>query len=167
MKKLLVILIGVFFLIGCATLHSQSIEHEAWLNIHDVFYSQVEPTSYYGPMDIIVNPVFNYGDEPYLVIRFGGLQPDEHNVVHWTVTLDIMCNMSSYGNLSDSFTLDLNDPDVTRDRYKNTVPLTMDPDLRAGLYTIAIIIKDDTSTAIDVESVEFTLLPWEKCPYDY
>ena len=167
MRKLLIILIGILFLTGCVTLPSAAIEHEAWLNIHDDFYSKVEPTGYYGPIEIIIDPAFNYGDEVYLVIRFGGLKPDEHNVVRWTVTLEIMCNMSFYGCLSDSFALDLNDPDVTRDEYKNTVPLTMDPDLRDGLYTIAIIIKDDASTAVDVESVEFTLLPWEKCPYDY
>jgi len=157
MKKLLVILIGVLFLAGCVTL--QPIAHEAWLNIHDLFYSRIEPTSYDGPVEIIVNPVFNHGDDPYLVIRFGGLQPDEYNVVHWTVTLEITCNMSSYGSVSNSFELDLNDPDVTRDKYKNTVPLTVAPSLLPGVYSITVIIKDEESTAVAVKSIEFTLRP--------
>lgn len=159
MKKLLFLFL-VFILVlftGCATLpHGR---YEAELNIHDIFFAEYEPQGYDDCVKLDTAS-FRYLETPCLVIRFGGLEPDDNNIVYWAVAIRIYYNDTPMGNLGPaSFQGDLDDEGAERDKYLVRVPLFMSPKLQPGLYRFEIMIMDISTQQTVETSIEFSLLP--------
>ena len=160
MKKLL-FLILVFILvlfIGCATLpHGR---YEAELNIHDAFLTAEEPKSYDECVKLDTNS-FDYGDTFWIVVQFGGLQPNDNGMLFWYRGGDIYWDTRFIGTLGP-FTnmLDLNDPTVERDKYLYYESFTYDSDILPGLYEYRLFFLDGVMPDAEVVGapvIEFSL----------
>ena len=157
MRNLLFVIFATMLLVGCAT--AQRVAYEEALNIHDVFYAEEEPESYFDCKKIDGNS-FNYGDEPFLVVRFGGLMPDEENKVYWAVAVDVYYNGVAVGRMGPKFFHgDLDDEGADRDRYVVKVPLVMAESLEPGLFRFDISILDGITYQTVYTSIELSLLP--------
>lgn len=156
MKKLLVILFILLFSAGCATLPNAQ-RYEAELNIHDVFFAVEEPATYDSCIRWDATS-FNYGDEPCLVVRFGGLQPDEYNDVQYAAAVIISYNGTPTWNLGPQYFRENLDK-VERDKYMVKVPLVMVNELEPGLYSFKILIADGVAHTVVETFIEFSLLP--------
>lgn len=172
MKKLL-FLILVFILVlfvGCVgtrvavrDIPEQEIEpaYETELNIHDIMFTAEAPARYNDCVKLNTDS-FHYGDVFYLVVRFGGLHPDENDFVYWSYSLDINYNTEflAVGETAHRF-LDLNGPDVGRDRYGIVELFFMEDEFPPGLYELHIFIYDGLTHEIAETFVSFSLLPRE------
>jgi len=158
MNKLIFIFIALL-LVGCAT--TQQAKYEKSLNIHDVFFTAEKPEGY-DCCQKLHNTSFHYGDETCLVVRFGGLKPDEYNIVYWAAMLSVYYNEGCIGHIGPKyFHGDLNTEDAIRDKYMIRVPLVMAHSLQPGLYRFDISILDGmTNESVDA-SIALSLLPKE------
>jgi len=159
MKKLLFLFL-VFILVllaGCATLPHGRYETE--LNIHDVFFAVEEPTDY-DECEKWDTTSFKYGDEPCIVVRFGGLQPDEYNDVQYAAAVVISYNGTPTWNMGPAYFRENLDK-IERDKYMIKIPLEMVDTIQPGLYGFKILIADGVVHAVVETHIEFSLLPRE------
>ena len=173
MKKLL-FLILVFILVlfaGCVgtrvavrDIPEQEIEpvYETELNIHDIMFTAEEPGSYDACVPLGTNS-FVYGDTFWIVVRFGGLQPDDNGMLFWYVGGDVFFNDEFFSTTGPySYMFDLNDPAVERDKYLYYERFTYDSTIPPGLYGYQLFFLDGNvpdTEVVEAPYIEFSLLP--------
>lgn len=171
MKKLLVVLFCLLFLVGCMGTrvavrdipeYEAEPEYETELNIHDVFFTAEEPKSYDECVPLDTNS-FVYGDAFWMIVRFGGLQPDDSGMLFWYVGGDAYLNTEFVASTGPfSFMLDLRDPAVERDKYLYYEFFIYDGNLFPGLYEYKLFFLDGVAPdteVVEAPVIEFSLLP--------
>jgi len=137
-------------------------EYEAKLNIHDVFFTAEEPKSYDECVKLDKDS-FNYGDTFWIVVRFGGLQPDDSGMLFWYVGGDIYWNTEFVASTGPfPFMLDLSDPTIERDKYLYYESFTYDGSIPPGLYEYKLFFLDGVppdTEVVEAPTIEFSLLP--------
>ena len=137
-------------------------QYETALNIHDVFFTAEEPASYDDCVKLDTNS-FSYGDTFWIVVRFGGLQPDDSGMLFWYVAGDAFLNDEFMGSAGPYFyMLDLRDPVVERDKYLYYEYFSYDGNNHSGLCGYRLFFLDGNAPdaeAVEAPYIEFSLLP--------
>ena len=98
-----------------------------------------------------------------MVVRFGGLQPDDSGMLFWYVGGDIYYNTEFFAATGpSSFMLALSDPAFERDKYLYYERFTYDSSIPPGLYGYKLYFLDAVSPdteVVEAPYIEFSLLP--------
>ena len=156
--KIIALLALVVFFVVCASVTSNESVTER-LSIHDIVFSDRPPLTYDGVKELEGNS-FYYGEEPWLVIKFGGLEKDDENNIYWTVVIEVYFNDEFMRVLGpEYFQRDLDEGEFEEDKYVIIMPLPMYDSLPHGLYRLDVTISDAMSYGHVRDSIEFSLLP--------
>jgi hypothetical protein len=155
MRKWIVLSVVLLLISSCASLPRTEKEFETELNVHDVGFTASEPETY-DEVKYLRDTSFDYGDTACLVLRFGGLQPDENSRVAWGVAVEIYRDGMTIGTLGPRyFEADLNEEE--RDKYMVRIPLEMELAVAPGTYRFDLYVLDRMTYAMVMDSVEFVL----------